>query len=517
VKKSAAEVPSPHSPKFDALAVEIKKRPNCGHIVFCDNIAAHWWIRAVLIEAGIPAARIAVMNGITAKEAAERQRLAIDFNGDDGDPGDPARGIEPIPPIPPKYDVIIGNAVMHEGVDLQRRTCAVHHIDLPYEPSTLQQRNGRGHRQGNKFTEISILYYFARRSSDGGRYAMIKGKLGWITALLDSAKRDTNNPGAQSAMSPEEEAIFESRDPEATKALIEAARARHEAEMNAKIAHEAGGILRGVVDRFWRARHAKTPEEGARMRKEGELGLEELARVNPAAWPWIGWAVHAREVTMLVPQSGHSPVYEGLRIGKPHFSDPTVRDYAEFGRTFEGKAIGIRRAGAATWTELELAQVVKEDLKPEHLADAWPADDDDQIADMMRTRLLPRLAQGGIAVDVWNEELAWHWASDSFVERQWPRFGDRIIEGWRRLPSHWLAGLKVPVITNGVLSIGLLRAFDTVLPPTNAGFAEFMQLALPAKASWGELSDAARFWWGRTIPRDLVAVREKSEKKAVAA
>ena len=512
VKKSAADVANPHSPKFDALVKEVLARPGCGHIVFCDNLAAHWWIKTCLEQAGIAPERIAVMNGVVAKEVVERQKIALAFNGDDGDKGDPTRGIEPMPPIAPEYDVVIGNAIMHEGVDLQRRTCAIHHIDLPYEPATLQQQNGRGHRQGNTFSDISILYYFARRSSDGGRYQLIQGKLGWMTALLDNQKRDTNNPGAQSNMTPEEEAIFESRDPEATRRLIEAAKARHVAEVNAKIAHEASSTLRGVADRFWRARNAKEPEEGARMRSEGEQKLAELARVNPVAWPWMSWAVHARDVMMLVPVNGESPVYPGLRIAKPHFSDPTVKDYAEFGRTFEGKSIGIRRAGAPTWTELEIAQVVEQRIKPEHLAETWPEDDDDQIARMMRDQLLPRLATGSTASDVWNHELAWHWASDAFVERQWPRFGATIIAAWKRLASFWSGNLKVPVLAGGVMSVGILRPFEDVLPPTEAGFAEFLRLAVPAKATWGELDEAARFWWGRTIPRNLLASREKPAK-----
>jgi DnaJ-domain-containing protein 1 len=515
-KRSAAECPNPHSPKFDALVKEIMARPGCGHIVFCDNVAAHWWIRACLIQAGMRPERIAVMNGITAKEVAERQRLAIDFNGDDGDAGDPARGIEPIPPIPPKYDVIIGNAIMHEGVDLQRRTCAIHHLDLPYEPATLQQRNGRGHRQGNKFTEISIFYYFARRSSDGGRYQLIKGKLGWMTALLDSSKRDTNNPGAQSRMSKEEEAIFESRDPAATRALIEAAKAAHQAAVNAKIAHEASATLRGVVERFWRARHPREDEDPVRLRAEAELGLAKLARVSPEAWPWMSWAVHARDVVMLVPLKGESPVYPGLRLAKPNVFDPTVKDFIEFGRVFEGKSIGVRRAGAPTWTELEMDKVVHENIKPEHVAETWQADDDDLIETKMR-EVMTRLLKGSTAKDTWNKDLAWHWASDAFLERQWARFGAEILAGWVKLPSFWAGDLKVPVLTKGVLSVGLMRPFDSALPPTEAGFAEFMRLALPSKATWGELDEAARFWWGRTIPRNLVAAREKPEKPAKAA
>ena len=37
--------------------------------------------------------------------------------------------------------------VAYEGIDLQRRTCSIHHVDFPWTPADLEQRNGRGYRQ----------------------------------------------------------------------------------------------------------------------------------------------------------------------------------------------------------------------------------------------------------------------------------------------------------------------------------------------------------------------------------
>jgi hypothetical protein len=232
----------------------------------------------------------------------------------------------------------------------------------------------------------------------------------------------------------------------------------------------------------------------------------------------MSWAVHARDVVMLVPPHGESPVYPGLRIAKPNPFDPTVKEYVEFGRTFEGKSIGVRRAGAPTWTELSMDKVVGQEIKPEHVAEDWPADDDALVETKMR-EVLRRLLQGSTARDTWNDDLGWHWASDAFLERQWSRFGTEIMSGWimsgwRKIPSFWAGDLKVPVLADGVLSIGVLRPFEAVLAPTEAGFTEFLRLALPSKATWGELSDAARFWWGRTIPRNLVTGREADKPRS---
>jgi hypothetical protein len=154
------------------------------------------------VKAGIPEGRIAVLNAEVAQAAADRQRIAKEFNGD------PEEGVAP------KFNVVISNAIAYEGIDLQTRTCAIHHLDLPWEPATLQQRNGRGVRQGNTLANIEINYYFARRSQDGLRFNLIQGKPGWMTELLKSQSRDTNNPGAQMDLGPEDILLLISRDPE---------------------------------------------------------------------------------------------------------------------------------------------------------------------------------------------------------------------------------------------------------------------------------------------------------------
>ncbi len=130
------DLPKPgyDSPKFQAVAERIAAQPGCGHIVFCEPVACHAWLREVLVRHGIPRERIAVMNA-AATDTNARIRLADGFNGD------PEAGKEAI------YDVVIANSVAYEGVDLQVRTCAIHHLDLPWTPADLEQRNGRARRR----------------------------------------------------------------------------------------------------------------------------------------------------------------------------------------------------------------------------------------------------------------------------------------------------------------------------------------------------------------------------------
>jgi hypothetical protein len=84
-KTAATSGVSPHSPKIDAMTKRVLLNRTCGHIVFVDNVAAHRWVVQTLVKAGIPEARIAVLNAEVAQAAADRQRIAREFNGEPED------------------------------------------------------------------------------------------------------------------------------------------------------------------------------------------------------------------------------------------------------------------------------------------------------------------------------------------------------------------------------------------------------------------------------------------------
>ncbi len=174
------------SPKITKCTENIIGNKHCAHIVFCENILAHALLYRSLEDAGFNMKRVAFLNGFKTKSVADRQAIAEAFNGS--------------PERPSAYDVVICNSVAYEGIDLQVRTCQIHHLDLPYEFATLQQRNGRGVRQGNKYLDaqgrsiVKIWYYVMSGSLDIHRQQMIKGKRGWMTSLVKGQDRSTNNP-----------------------------------------------------------------------------------------------------------------------------------------------------------------------------------------------------------------------------------------------------------------------------------------------------------------------------------
>ena len=501
-KTANTDAVNPRSPKFTALAKEVLTNRTCGHIVFVDNVAAHRWVVKVLAAAGIPEKRIAVMNAKTASPV-DRQRIACEFNGV------PEEGLLP------KYDVVIANAVAYEGIDLQTRTCAIHHLDLPWEPATLQQRNGRGVRQGNTLSAIEINYYFALRSSDGLRFNLIQGKRGWMVALLKSQDRDTNNPGAQQDMGPEEALLLISRDPEATRKKLNLLKAKKADESRRKLAEGASRLLRGANSLFRKADRAGDPAEAERLRREAESRLLELEKVDTDAWPWLKWAWKARDMTVLHAPDGLSPVFhQGLRASfAPSAINPDHVEHIELGR-IHGETIGLRRAGSATWSEQSLEVLARlgtdgEGLKPEHLDPAnWPENDVvDADADM------PGRLRSGLAYSGHWPGLQWHLAPDAWTTRAWARHSRDVLQHLAQIRNWYLDSQHIPALVGDTLVIRrgseLLTPTIEVLPPTDAGWQAFLERAPASELRFTDLEQIGQWWWSRRIPRDLLSAARK--------
>jgi superfamily II DNA/RNA helicase len=230
---------------------------------------------------------------------------------------------------------VIANSVAYEGIDLQVRTCTVHHLDLPWTPADLEQRNGRAVRQGNTLGTVRIYYYFADGSTDGYRFSLIDGKAGWLGELIKSQVRDTNNPAAQQQLSPEDILLMISRNKEKTRALLEDKKKRQAAEARARIGKEAARVLPAGRGPLPRRPPDHGPERAARLREEGEQRLADLEQVNTEAWPWARWMYAVRDADVIIPEDGGAPVYEGLRVARPRAGAPDQLDFLEFGQIVE--------------------------------------------------------------------------------------------------------------------------------------------------------------------------------------
>ncbi|MDP9077749.1 MAG: DNA methylase [Bacteroidota bacterium] len=75
------------------------------------------------------------------------------------------------------------------GLNVQERVIAMHHLDIPWKPSELEQRNGRGARQGNKLAKsgygnkVQNYIYAVEQSLDNYKFNLLKNKQTFISQM----------------------------------------------------------------------------------------------------------------------------------------------------------------------------------------------------------------------------------------------------------------------------------------------------------------------------------------------
>lgn len=118
-----------------------------------------------LEQQGIPRSQIAVVDGSTSKD--KRKEIADAMNR-------------------AEIRVVIGSTQsLGVGVNMQRNLRAMHHLDAPWMPGDLEQRNGRGLRQGNQWNTVLEYRYITDRI-DGRRWQVLAIKQRFINAFLKS-------------------------------------------------------------------------------------------------------------------------------------------------------------------------------------------------------------------------------------------------------------------------------------------------------------------------------------------
>lgn len=81
------------------------------------------------------------------------------------------------------YVVIGSTQTLGTGVNMQANLRAMHHLDAPWTPAELEQRNGRGHRQGNKWNTVLELRYLTEKL-DGKRWQVLSIKQRFIKMFM---------------------------------------------------------------------------------------------------------------------------------------------------------------------------------------------------------------------------------------------------------------------------------------------------------------------------------------------
>jgi N12 class adenine-specific DNA methylase/antirestriction protein ArdC/phage/plasmid primase-like uncharacterized protein len=120
-------------------------------------------MRAKLIARGIPEDQIAFIHDYNTD--ARKQKLFAEMNAGT------------------KRILFGSTAKMGAGTNVQRRLVALHHLDAPWRPSDLEQREGRILRQGNMFYqadpegfEVEVCRYSTKQTYDARMWQTIQGK-----------------------------------------------------------------------------------------------------------------------------------------------------------------------------------------------------------------------------------------------------------------------------------------------------------------------------------------------------
>lgn len=72
------------------------------------------------------------------------------------------------------------------GTNIQERLIALHHLDCPYRPSDIEQREGRILRQGNTNEEVYIYRYVTEKSFDAYLWSLVANKAKFIAQIMNS-------------------------------------------------------------------------------------------------------------------------------------------------------------------------------------------------------------------------------------------------------------------------------------------------------------------------------------------
>ncbi len=142
-----------------------------------------------LIALGIPTSRIATIG--TADTDAKKQVLFAKVRAG-------------------QVRVLLGSTTkMGMGTNVQKRLIALHHLDAPWKPAEVEQREGRILRQGNDNETVSIFRYVTEGSFDAFLWQTLETKAKFINQVISgtNASRQADDIGDQELSYAEVKAI----------------------------------------------------------------------------------------------------------------------------------------------------------------------------------------------------------------------------------------------------------------------------------------------------------------------
>ena len=153
---------------------EASKEQKLTQLVFCDLSTPHGDgkfnvyddLKAKLVRMGVPETEIAFIHDAK----TEAQKAALFTNVRSGN-----------------VRILLGStAKMGAGTNVQKRLIAEHHLDIPWRPSDIEQREGRILRQGNENSKVDIFRYVTENTFDSYMWQTIESKQKFISQIMTS-------------------------------------------------------------------------------------------------------------------------------------------------------------------------------------------------------------------------------------------------------------------------------------------------------------------------------------------
>jgi superfamily II DNA or RNA helicase len=116
---------------------------------------------------------------------AEEGRLEMIYGGMDKDDRERIKAAFQAHPSQSAVRILLATDAASEGVNLQKHCSRLIHIEIPWNPNRMEQRNGRVDRHGQKADEVHI-HHFVGRGFDS---AITTGKVGDLEADLEFLMR----------------------------------------------------------------------------------------------------------------------------------------------------------------------------------------------------------------------------------------------------------------------------------------------------------------------------------------
>ena len=155
-------------------------------LIFCDSSTpksgfnVYDEVKRLLIGMGVPSEEIAFIHD--AGTESKREKLFSRLRSGD-------------------VRILIGSTFkLGLGVNIQNKLIALHHLDVPWRPADMTQREGRILRQGNENKKVYIYRYITEGSFDAYSWQLLETKQRFISGLLSGSLTERSGSDIESTV-----------------------------------------------------------------------------------------------------------------------------------------------------------------------------------------------------------------------------------------------------------------------------------------------------------------------------